>query len=249
MKTSKYLALFTCIGILLGLLIYWREYSVREQVSLLQVLIWQIGIWTPWTFSFKVFEKIMEKTHQTRMGILLLFVSCILWVGLHYGWFFFLSATFSPYLGLSETRFGVYPYFFIFWTLMDLGLMWFVIDKLQVVKSEEPPLLVELTRGGNKYFCGPEQIHWLAAENYYTKLYTTEGVFVMRKPLKAFHDVLPPVIFKKIHRSTIINVNYVSELAKGHDHRLEVVMKDGTRRRVSRNFAKEINHFFKQRSY
>jgi two-component system LytT family response regulator len=71
----------------------------------------------------------------------------------------------------------------------------------------------------------------------------------MRKPLKSFQEVLPPDTFKKIHRSTIINVNYVSELGRGNDKGLEVIMKDGTRRRVSKRFIKEITLFFKNRTY
>jgi DNA-binding LytR/AlgR family response regulator len=145
----------------------------------------------------------------------------------------------------------VFRYFFVFWTLIDIGLIWFVIDKLKSAKKEElpPPLLFELTRGNNKYFCEPSQIHYLTAENYYTRVYTTEGAFVMRKPLKSFYDLLPQDIFKKIHRSTIVNVNYVTELARGNGHTLEVIMKDGTRRKVSRSFVKEVTLFFKDRTY
>lgn len=250
MKTSKSLALFTLMGILLGVLIYWREYSTSAQISFFQVLLWQIVIWTPWTISFKIFERVIEKAHASKYETLLLFVSGILWIALHFGWFFFVSSNFSPYIGQTGSGYGVFPYFFIFWTLIDLGLVWFIIDKLSrnISSKVSPPILLELTRGKNKYFCKPSQIHLLASENYYTKLFTTEGIFVMRKPLKHFQDVLPEDIFKRVHRSTIINVNYVSELARGVDHRLEIIMRDGTRRKVSRNFTKEITQFFKDRT-
>lgn len=251
MKTRNFVALTISIALVMGLLIYLREYATRDQVALYSVFLWQLGIWIPWIIGFKVLERIIKKINKTKFGIFLLLGSSIIWVGLHLGWFFFLSSTYSPYLGLPGSRFGVYRYFFIFWTLIDVGLIWFVIDKLKGVENEElpPPLLFELTRGSNKYFCEPTQIQLLVAENYYTKLYTTEGVFVMRKPLKSFQDVLPPDMFKRIHRSTIINVNYVSELAKGDYKSLEVIMKDGTRRKVSRNFVKEINLFFRNRTY
>ncbi|MGI9552458.1 MAG: LytTR family DNA-binding domain-containing protein [Aurantibacter sp.] len=250
MKTRNFAALTVAIALVLALLIYWREYTTRDQVALYQVLLWQIVIWTPWIIGFKLLERIIVKTHKVKFRILLLLVSGTIWVVLHFGWFFFLSSNYSPYLGLPGSGYGVYRYFFIFWTLIDIALIWFVIDKLKRVESEElpPPLLFELTRGNNKYLCEPSQIHFLASENYYTRLFTTEGVFVMRKPLKYFQDVLPQNMFKKIHRSTIINVNYVSELARGINHRLEVIMKDGTRRRVSRNFVKEIKLLFKDRT-
>ncbi len=251
MKTKNFAALAITIALLIGLLIYWREDAARDQVNLYHVLLWQIGIWLPWVLGFLALDRIIIKTKEAKFKILLLVGSCALLIGLHFGWFFTLSTNFSPYIGQYGSRFGVYRYFFIFWTLIDVGLIWFIIDKLKGGDNEElpPPLLFELTRGGNKYFCEPTQIMLLIAENYYTKLVTTEGVFVMRKPLKSFQDVLPSNLFKKIHRSTIVNVNYVSELAKVNDKGLEVIMKDGTRRKVSRNFVKEINLFFKNRTY
>lgn len=251
MKTKNFIALTLSIAVLLALLIYWREYHTRDQVALFHVLVWQIGIWGPWILGFKLLERIMAKTRNLQFGMVIVLGSAMVWIVLHYGWFFFLSTTISPYLDLPGSRFGVYRYFFIFWTLIDIGLAWFVIDKLRKVEDEDvaPPVLFELTRGKNKFYCNPAQIHLLAAENYYTRLHTTEGVFVMRKPLKYFHDLLPPHTFRKIHRSTIINVDEVSELTKGNEQGLEVIMKDGTRRRVSRSYVKEITQFFKDRTY
>jgi two-component system LytT family response regulator len=130
---------------------------------------------------------------------------------------------------------------------MDLGLLLFVLDKLRPVAGEKPTLLFELTRGSSKYFCDPTQIYLLASENYYTRLHTSEGVFVMRKSLKSYEELLPAETFLRIHRSAIVNVNQVAELARD-GHGLEVVMKDGTRRRVSRNLAGEINAYFRNRA-
>ncbi|MEX0289208.1 MAG: LytTR family DNA-binding domain-containing protein [Flavobacteriaceae bacterium] len=250
MKSKKLLTLPFITAIVLAILIYWREHELRDLIPIYKVLLWQLGIWLPWILGFVVLERFMAKLKKNNYLGLKLFGFCFLLVALHYGWFFWLSSNWSPYLGQEGSRFGVFRYFFVFWTLIDVGLVWFVTDKLKwaSIKREPTPILLELTRGKNKYFCEPAQIHLLASENYYTKLFTTEGIFVMRKPLKYFQGILPEDIFKKIHRSTIINVNEVSELVRGEDHKLEVIMKDGTRRRVSRNFVREITLFFKDRT-
>ncbi|WP_420321222.1 LytTR family DNA-binding domain-containing protein [Flagellimonas sp.] len=251
MKTKNFLILIATISLVLGILIYWREYATRDQVTLARVLLWQILIWLPWILMFLGFKTLIKKTRTLTYGRALVVAIGFVWVALHFAWFFNLSATISPYLDLPGSKYGVYRYFFVFWTLIDFGILWFVIDKLWWTKEAKmtSPLLFELTRGGKKHFCEPSQIHWLAAENYYTKLFTTEGIFLMRKPLKSFHDVLPEETFKKIHRSTIINVDFVSELARGTGSTLEVIMKDGTKRRVSKSFIKDITHFFKDRTY
>ena len=239
------------LALILGLLIYWREYATRELVSPVHVILWQVGIWLPWTIAFMALKKIAGNLRKDTFGLVLLIVCGFAWVLFHYDWFVLLSSRISPYLGLPGSRFGVYRYFFIFWSLIDLGLLWFIIDKLHSKESpeEEPPRWFELTRGAKTFLCKASQIHYLTAENYYTRLHTTEGTFMMRKSLKSFDEVLPENMFRKIHRSTIINVHYVSELSRGADHHLEVILKDGTTRRVSRRFAKDLTGFFRDKTY
>ncbi len=251
MKIKKFFFIVLFIALLLGGLIYWREYATREQVSIFSVLLWQLGIWAPWIVGFLVLKKIHQKNDQVKIGRVLLFLVGLSLIIVHFGWFFFLSNNFSPYLGLEGSRFGVYRYFFIFWTLIDMALVWYIIDKLGDMKKEPPAptKLVELTRGSKKYYFEPSQIHLLVSENYYTKLFTSQGPFVIRKPLKSFNEELPSHLFRKIHRSTIINVHQVSELTRGAGTSLEVVMKDGTQRRVSKSYVKDITDFFKNRSY
>jgi hypothetical protein len=248
---KKLIALPVAIALLLAALIFWREYELRDEVALYKVVLWQIAVWTPWILGFMVLDRALKKTRHTPYQSWLLLALCAGLVALHFGWFFLISSNFSPYIGQYGCRFGVFRYFFVFWTFIDIVLVWFVVDKLRGADTEDtaPPLRFELTRGNTTFICEPSQIHYLASENYYTKLFTSKGVFVMRKPLKYFMDVLPGEDFIKIHRSTVINVNHVSGLARDKDYKLDVVMKDGARRRVSRNFAKKVSHFFKAQTF
>lgn len=249
-RNKKLIASPLAIALILASLIYWREYDLRDEVSLYKVILWQLAIWAPWILGFFILDQGLRKMKDSWYRSLLLLALCSGLVGLHFAWFFLISSNFSPYIGQYGCRFGVFRYFFVFWTFIDIVLVWFVVDKLRAARSEveDAPFRLELTRGNNTYLCEPSQIHYLASENYYTKLFTSEGVFLMRKPLKYFQNVLPAEVFKKIHRSTIINVNHVSELVRGQGYKLDVIMKNGARRRVSRNFVKEITDFFKVRS-
>lgn len=250
MKTRNFIVIIAIIALLLGIIIHWREYELRGQIPMWQVLLWQAGIWFVWIPGFLLFKYIISKTGQSNYANWMLSIFGILWLCVHYGWFVGLSSTCSPYLDLPGSRFGVFPYFFIFWTLIDIGLVWFVIDKLknQYSNSEAKPLLLELTRGGKTYFCDASQILYLVSDNYYSHIHTTEGIFTMRQSLKTFQEMLPEEHFLRIHRSTIINLNFVSELKRGKNHRLEVILKDGTSRRVSRNSIKEVIEYFRRRT-
>lgn len=244
----KFLFFLVLFALSMALLIYWREGDVRNQISFLHVLYWQAGIWIPWWLSFLVFERIISKSSLPDS---IVYGLGFLWIGVHYSWFFFLSSHFSPYLGLPATGYGVYPYFFIFWTTVDIVLIWFMLNLLKRQKlksSETKPVIFELSRGDSTYYCNPKEIYWLSSEDYYTMFHTEQGAFLVRNSLKDILKKLPQDDFKRIHRSTVININYVSGLGKTKNGGLEVILNDGSRRRVSRNYTPEIKSLFKSRS-
>ena len=248
----KYQIVFVPVAIALVLagFIYWREFDLRDQVPAYKVLLWQLAIWTPWIAGFALLRQVAVKFDNSPFRWAYALGLGTFLVALHFGWFFLVSSNFSPYIGQYGCRFGVFRYFFVFWTFIDIVLVWFAADNFKGSHPNDAarPSLLELTRGRNSYFCEPSQIRFLVAENYYTMLSTTEGIFRMRKPLKYFSEILPSDRFMKIHRSTIVNLNCVSELARGADSALFVVMEDGTRRRVSRNLTKEVLKFFEART-
>lgn len=244
----KFLFFLILFALSMALTIYWREGDVRDQISFLQVVCWQIGIWILWWPGYLVFEKVIITSG--RPGGVALGLG-FLWVGMHYGWFFFLSSQFSPYLGFPATRYGVYPYFFIFWTLVDMVLIWYLLNFLKRQKQkiiESRPVIFELSRGDRTFYCHPEQIYWLSAEDYYTRFHTEQGAFLIRKSLTEILRELPQDDFKRIHRSTVIHIKYVSGLGKTKNGGLEVILKDGSTRKVSRSHLKEIKTLLKGRS-
>jgi len=244
----KLLVFLVLSPLFLAILIYWRENEVQDQISFFNVLLWQIGIWVPWLLIFLIFKKIVNKSNLPNSIIRGL---GLLWIVIHYVWFFYLSSQFSPYLGMPATRYGVYPYFFIFWTIMDILLIWNVLNILnqqKLISNETRLFKIELSRGNKTYYLDHEQIHWLSSEGYYTSFHTDQGIFLIRKSLKLILKELPQTDFKRVHRSTIINVNYVSGFGKTINNGLEVILKDGSRRSVSRNYSKDIKAFFRSRS-
>lgn len=247
-NTIRFFVFILLFVLTLGSLIYWREYDVREQVSYLKVVLWQFYIWAPWILFYIVFEKIDYRYIQKKS---IVFSIGVLWLVVHFFWFFYLSANYSPYLGLPATGYGVYPYFFIFWIFIDVVLYWNLIKMTQLKKpkiSNDKEFKIELTRGGKKFYCDAKQIFWISAEDYYIKFHTSQGAFLSRKSMKELTQKLPTSTFMRIHRSTIINFDFVSSLESSKNNVLEVVLKDGIRRRVSRNYQAELRKIFKDRS-
>ena len=76
-------------------------------------------------------------------------------------------------------------------------------------------------------------VTWIAAEDYYARVYAGKTSHLLRETLTALEAELDPKTFVRIHRSALVNVTYVSEIQRGPQGRYTVVLRDGTRLRVS----------------
>jgi two-component system LytT family response regulator len=61
--------------------------------------------------------------------------------------------------------------------------------------------------------------------------------FCERKSLKQFEKILDANLFKRVHRSTIINLDYIEEFEPLTHGDYSVKMKDGSRHTVSRRYT------------
>jgi two-component system LytT family response regulator len=53
---------------------------------------------------------------------------------------------------------------------------------------------------------------------------------------------LDPVMFARVHRSHIVNLDFVEAMIPNDDARLEVVLRDGTRLMASRSRSRELRN-------
>ena len=91
-----------------------------------------------------------------------------------------------------------------------------------------------------------DDIVWIEAEDYYVCVHTGERRTLVRVPLKTIAASLDRDRFVRVHRSAIVNlssVRRVEPLASG-DQRL--VLRDGTKLRVSRTYRATLEEHLKQ---
>jgi two-component system LytT family response regulator len=92
-----------------------------------------------------------------------------------------------------------------------------------------------------------KDIVWLEANDNYTNLYLNgQKKIIASKTLKEFEVILPSSEFFRIHRSALINVNYVKEYSNNEGG--EVILADGTRVQVSKARIQEFAEFIKTKS-
>ncbi len=108
--------------------------------------------------------------------------------------------------------------------------------------SDEPvePLSLEqleripVKKGGRVFFVETRNIVWIEALDYYVQLHCGNEKYLIRESLKWLEDRLSGSVFVRIHRSAIVNLDFIRELKPlaGGDH--EVILTDRTKLRLSR---------------
>jgi DNA-binding LytR/AlgR family response regulator len=88
-----------------------------------------------------------------------------------------------------------------------------------------------------------EDVYYLQAQDKYVSVYTRDGESLIRTPLSELLEQLDPDAFWQIHRSTIVNVNYIAASQRDVMGKTVVKLRDNkTELPVSRAYA----HLFKQ---
>jgi two-component system LytT family response regulator len=99
--------------------------------------------------------------------------------------------------------------------------------------------IVVRTRTGTRLLMA-QDITWIEAAGVYVTLHAEGEEFLYRASLGAVLDRLDPFHFIRIHRSSIVNLRSVALLERRSHGEFEVVLKDGTRLMLSRNYRADL---------
>lgn len=85
-----------------------------------------------------------------------------------------------------------------------------------------------------------EEIVYLEASGDYTIISTKNDQFVSSSGIGKLEEMMNPDTFIRVHRSTIVNVNYLKEIERHFNGGMVVKMLSGKSFPVSRTYAKQI---------
>jgi two-component system, LytTR family, response regulator len=85
-----------------------------------------------------------------------------------------------------------------------------------------------------------EEIVYLEASGDYTIISTKNDQFVSSSGIGKLEEMMNPDTFIRVHRSTIVNVNYLKEIERHFNGGMVVKMISGKSFPVSRTYAKQI---------
>jgi two-component system LytT family response regulator len=93
---------------------------------------------------------------------------------------------------------------------------------------------------GKVQFVPVSEIDFIAASGPYAELVVGTRRHVIRESMNALEERLDPSRFMRVHRSAIVQLDRIDTLLKGAGGDYEVLLKDGTRLRVSRARREEL---------
>ena len=95
---------------------------------------------------------------------------------------------------------------------------------------------------GRVIFINAFDVDWIAADDYYIKLHVGGKTHLLRMSMNELEEKLDPKNLLRIHRSTIVNLEFVKELYSWFSERMMVLINDGkdTELTVARDRVKTL---------
>jgi two-component system LytT family response regulator len=115
-----------------------------------------------------------------------------------------------------------------------------------VSKETKPAYLTRLLvkSRGRVVFLRAEEIDRIGAAGKYVRLYAGADYHLLRESMHALERKLDPSRFKRIHRSTIVNLDSIRECAPLFHGELRAILRDGTELTVSRRYRPNLESQF-----
>jgi len=93
---------------------------------------------------------------------------------------------------------------------------------------------------GRILFLPVSEIRWIGAEENYVRLCTERDTHLLRETMAHLEERLDPHMFLRVHRSFIVNLQFVKEVRTEQDGESSVIMLDGQRIAMSRSYKSRL---------
>jgi two-component system LytT family response regulator len=96
---------------------------------------------------------------------------------------------------------------------------------------------------GRILFLPVNNIRWIGAEENYVRICTDNESHLLREPIGRMEEKLDPQMFLRVHRSSIVNLQYVKEVRTETGGESVVVLLSGQKLAMSRSYRTRINEW------
>lgn len=112
---------------------------------------------------------------------------------------------------------------------------------LKAVEQNNPYKSRIVVKDGIRLFVvSCEEIIFIEAKGDYTAIHTKEKKYLHNESLNKLEESLEPSSFRRIHRSSIVNIHFIKELSSHYNGDYTVLLNTGQTLKLSRNYRKQL---------
>jgi two-component system LytT family response regulator len=116
-----------------------------------------------------------------------------------------------------------------------------ILSLLQELKAGKTYLeRLVIKAAGRIYFLDTKDIDWIEAEGNYVSVHSAKKSHLMRETISSLEAQLDPKKFVRIHRSSIVRLDFIQELQPWFHGEYRVILQDGTQLTLSRNHREKL---------
>jgi two-component system LytT family response regulator len=93
---------------------------------------------------------------------------------------------------------------------------------------------------GRILFLAVSEIRWIGAEENYVRICTQSETHLLRETMSRLEERLDPQMFLRVHRSSIVNLQFVKEVRTDADGECMVILVNGQKVAMSRSYRARI---------
>jgi two-component system, LytTR family, response regulator len=98
-----------------------------------------------------------------------------------------------------------------------------------------------LRSGERIFFVRAEEVVWIEAQHNHVILHVGKEAHVLREKISTLEEELDRTHFRRIHRSTIININFIQEIHAWFRGDYIAVLRDGQKLTISRTYRDNLS--------
>jgi two-component system, LytTR family, response regulator len=116
-----------------------------------------------------------------------------------------------------------------------------IIGLLETIASPRTYLKrLAVRSAGKTVFLDVGNVDWIGAAENYVELHVGRANHLLHVTMNAFEKSLDPEIFRRIHRSIIVNIGRIRDLQSDAHGEYFITLRDGTRLRSGRIYADRL---------
>lgn len=118
-----------------------------------------------------------------------------------------------------------------------------LLDTYQAKQEDGPLQSIEVKDKGRSIFININDVFFIEAEGNYLQLHLRDRQYLIRQTMQGIEEILPADVFLRIHRSILVNVNYVDRLRYDGNNQYVFTLKNGKRLSTGRSYRETIEQY------